>query len=90
VTDVDAEFSIHAGAEKTFLFEQPVLGMSLLNVRAGIFTDRDHDGYEDINTGGRHYTFGLGTVFGESFQLDLGFEWSDKVENIVMSGVYRF
>jgi len=90
VTDLNAEISVHGGAEKTFLFEQPVLGMSLLNVRAGMFSDRDHDGYADIDTGGPHYTFGLGTVFGEDFQLDVGFEWSDKVENIVMSGVYRF
>ncbi len=90
VTDLNAEISVHAGVEKTFLFEQPVLGMSLLNVRAGIFSDRDHDGYADIDTGGRHYTFGLGTVFGENFQLDLGAEWSDKVDNVVMSAVYRF
>jgi long-chain fatty acid transport protein len=90
IEDVGGEISVHAGAEKTFLFEQPILGMSLLNVRAGIFTDPDHDGYADIKTGTRHYTFGLGTVFGENFQLDVAAEWSDRVDNVVMSGVYRF
>ena len=89
-SQVGAEISVHAGVEKAFLFEQPILGMSLLNVRAGLYSDRDHDGYTDIDTGGRHYTFGLGTVFGENFQLDLGAEWSDKVDNVVMSAVYRF
>jgi hypothetical protein len=90
VDELGAEISVHAGAEKTFLFDQPILGMSLLNVRAGIFTDRDHDGYADINTDTRHYTFGLGTVFGENFQLDVAMEWSERVDNVVMSGVYRF
>lgn len=90
VDELGAEISVHAGAEKTFLFENPVLGMSLLNVRAGIFTDRDHDGYADIDTDTRHYTFGLGTVFGENFQLDVAMEWSERVDNVVMSGVYRF
>jgi long-chain fatty acid transport protein len=90
VDELGAEISVHAGAEKTFLFDQPILGMSLLNVRAGIFTDRDHDGYSDIDTDTRHYTFGLGTVFGENFQLDIAAEWSERVDNVVMSGVYRF
>jgi hypothetical protein len=32
----------------------------------------------------------LGTVFGENFQVDLAGEWSNKIDNVVLSGVYRF
>jgi hypothetical protein len=85
-----AEVNVHAGVEKTFLFDQPVLGMGLLSVRAGAFNDRDHDGYAAIRSNEVHYTFGLGTVFGENFQVDLAGEWSDKIDNVVLSGVYRF
>jgi long-chain fatty acid transport protein len=88
--DVGAEINVHAGAEKTFLFDQPIAGMSLLSVRAGVFSDRDRDGYPQLATNERHYTFGIGTVFGEDFQIDVASEWSRKIDNVVLSGVYRF
>ncbi|HET9484279.1 MAG TPA: outer membrane protein transport protein, partial [Xanthomonadales bacterium] len=84
------EFSWHAGVERTFIFDGSVLGMSLLNVRAGVFNDRDHDGYPFLNTRQRHYTFGIGTVIGEKFQLDLAAERAQTVDNVVLSMVYRF
>ena len=84
------KYSVHVGAEKTFLFERPILGMSLLSIRAGGFSDPDHDSYADLHTGTTHYTFGLGTVLAEHLQLDLGAEWSDRVDALVMSAVYHF
>lgn len=90
VETISSEISVHAGVEKTFLFESPVLGLNLLSVRAGLFSDRDHDGYSAIDTRDTHYTFGIGTVIAENFQIDVGYEWSDKVDNLVVSGVYRF
>jgi len=93
VADVEKlgkEIVVHVGVEKTFLFDSPVLGLKLLSLRAGAFTDPDHDGYRALRTRDRHYTFGLGTVFGERMQIDLGTEWSDRVDAVVMSGVYHF
>lgn len=84
------KYSVHFGAEKTFLFDKPMMGMSLLSIRAGGFTDPDHDSYANLKTGDTHYTFGLGTVIAEHLQLDLGAEWSDRVNAVVMSGVYHF
>ena len=91
--DIDplgTETVVHLGAEKTFLFDAPMMGMKLLSVRAGGFTDPDHDSYGDLDTDDTHYTFGLGTVFGERLQVDLGAEFSDRVDAVVMSGVYHF
>lgn len=90
VETISSEMSIHAGVEKTFLFESPKLGLNLLSVRAGVFSDRDHDGYSDLQSRDNHYTFGIGTVIAEDFQIDLGAELSDKVDNLVLSAVYRF
>lgn len=84
------KYSVHLGAEKTFLFEKPILGMNLLSIRAGGFSDPDHDSYADLDSGDTHYTFGLGTVIAEHLQLDLGGEWSDRVNAVVMSAVYHF
>jgi hypothetical protein len=84
------KISVHGGGEKTFLFDTPVLGLKLLSVRAGAFTDPDHDGYSALKTGDTHYTLGLGTVVAEHLQVDLGAEWSDRVNAVVMSGVYHF
>ena len=84
------ETVVHLGAEKTFLFDTPVLGLKLLSVRAGGFTDPDHDSYAALKTKDTHFTFGLGTVFGERLQVDLGAEWSDRVNAVVLSGVYHF
>ncbi len=84
------ETIVHLGAEKTFLFDAPVLGLKLLSVRAGGFTDPDHDSYAALKTKDTHYTFGLGTVIAERLQIDLGAEWSDRVDAVVMSGVYHF
>jgi hypothetical protein len=88
--DIGAEISVHGGVEKTILFESPVLGMSQLALRAGAFNDRDHDGYPQIDTIDTHWTVGLGTVFFDRLQVDAAAEFSDKIDTIVFSGVYRF
>ncbi len=87
---IDAAITTHFGVEKTFLFDAPVLGMSLLSVRGGAFNDRDHDGFAALKTNDTHYTFGVGTVFFDDLQIDVGAEWSDKIDDIVLSAVYRF
>jgi hypothetical protein len=87
---IGAEISVHGGVEKTLLFEAPVLGMSQLALRAGAFSDRDHDGYPQIDTIDTHWTVGIGTVIFERLQVDAAAEFSDKVDTIVLSSVYRF
>lgn len=84
------ETIFHLGVEKTILFDAPVMGMKLLSVRLGGFTDPDHDGYRALKTRDTHYTFGLGTVFGEKLQIDLGAEFSDRTDAVVASAVYHF
>ena len=88
--DIGSEVSVHGGVEKTILFESPILGMSQLAVRAGAFNDRDHDGYPQIDTIDTHWTLGVGTVFFDRLQVDAAAEFSDKIDTIVFSGVYRF
>ncbi len=90
IDSLGKKYSVHLGAEKTILFEQPILGMQLLSIRAGGFSDPDHDSYAAIDTGDTHFTFGLGTVIADHLQLDIGAEWSDRVNAVVMSAVYHF
>ena len=90
VDPLGKETVFHLGAEKTFLFDTPTMGMKLLSVRFGGFTDPDHDSYGEIDTDDNHFTFGLGTVFGEKLQIDLGAEFSDRVDAVVASAVYHF
>ncbi len=90
ISSLGTESVFHLGAEKTFLFDTPTLGMKLLSVRFGGFTDPDHDSYRALDTDDTHYTFGLGTVFGEKLQVDLGAEFSDRVDAVVASAVYHF
>ncbi|MGB5293467.1 MAG: outer membrane protein transport protein, partial [Thermoanaerobaculia bacterium] len=42
-----------------------------LTLRAGVFTDPDHDGFAQIDSSRTALTLGIGTVFFESFQLDV-------------------
>lgn len=90
VDPLGTETVFHLGAEKTFLFDTPTMGMKLLSLRFGGFTDPDHDSYGELDTDDTHYTFGLGTVFGEKLQVDLGAEFSDRVDAVVASAVYHF
>ncbi|MDJ0654748.1 MAG: outer membrane protein transport protein [Xanthomonadales bacterium] len=85
--NISDELTYHVGVEKVF----PLSGdlFNVFTVRAGIFEERDHDGFQILDTEDTHYTFGLGAVF-RNLQLDLAYEASDAVDNIVLSGIYRF
>lgn len=88
--ELNDEWVWHAGVEKVFIFDKAFLGMSLLSLRGGAFSNPDHDGYDQIDTDDTSYTLGLGTVFGERFQVDAAWQFSDQIDTFVMSGVYRF
>jgi long-subunit fatty acid transport protein len=84
------ETTYHLGVERVFLFEQPVMGMQTLALRAGTFNENGQGGYTDLDREDQHFTVGLGTNFGESIQVDVAAEFSDDVDNFVLSGIYRF
>lgn len=86
----EGEWVAHLGVEKVFIFEKPFLGMSLVSLRGGAFTNPDHDGYDELDTDDTNYTVGFGTVFAERFQVDAAWQFSDQIDTFVMSGVYRF
>jgi long-chain fatty acid transport protein len=88
--ELNDEWIWHAGVEKVFIFEKAFLGMSLLSLRGGAFSNPDHDGYDQLDTDDTSYTVGFGTVFGERFQVDAAWQFADQIDTFVMSGVYRF
>jgi hypothetical protein len=59
-------------------------------VRAGAYTDPDHDGIKDIDSDDTIYTLGFGTVFMERFQVDVAAANSDRTKSAILSMVYRF
>lgn len=81
------EISYHVGVEKVF----PLSGewLNVFTIRAGTFEEKDHDSFRILDTDDTHYTFGIGAVI-RNLQLDLAFESADAVDNIVLSGIYRF
>jgi hypothetical protein len=86
------ETSWHLGAERVFVFDQPVMGMQTLALRGGVFTDPRKGGYsgQGAISGEPHYTIGIGGNFGEHVQIDLAGEFSPDTDNVVLSGIYRF
>ena len=91
--------SYHLGVEHVFVFAEPMMmGMNSLALRGGTFNEKDLGTYSDevrrnlpgVDTRDQHYTVGLGTTFGQHIQFDIGAEFSDDTDNIVLSGIYRF
>ena len=64
--------------------------MTTLSLRGGAFTDDDHDGTALIDGDETHGTLGIGATFGNHVQIDFAAEFSDNVDNFVLSGIYRF
>lgn len=90
--DVD---EMHFGFEYAFLRSRPVVA-----VRGGWWRDPAHQlKYSGVDVfdraifnGGEdteHYALGVGLAF-ESFQVDLGADFSDFVDTLALSGIYSF
>ena len=84
---IDDEIEMHFGLEYTAFAGN---NRHPLTFRAGAYSQPDHDGYREIDSEETVYTFGLGTVFMEKFQLDLAAQKSDQKESAIVSMVYRF
>lgn len=84
---IDDVVEVHFGMEYvTFVGS----GRAPLTLRLGAYTDPDHDGIRTIDSDDTVYTLGIGTVFMESFQVDLAAQSSDRSEAGILSMVYRF
>ena len=84
---LDNAVEAHFGFEYTFF---PGGGEVPFSIRAGVFTDPDHDGYAQIKSDDTHYTIGAGVVTKGNFQIDLAYSFSDRVDEGILSFVYRF
>ena len=88
---IEDAWTFHFGVEKVFpLSGEAFLNLTTVSLRGGAFTDDDHDGTTLIDGDDTHVTLGIGATFGNHVQVDLATEFSDKVDNLVLSGIYRF
>lgn len=89
VEEIDDDFTFHFGAEKVFVFDNAFL--NVFSLRAGAFTSPDRDGVRILDTEDTHFTVGIGGVlFDQKLQVDLAAEFSERTDNVVLSGIYRF
>ena len=85
--DIEDATEVHLGLEYIFFVGS---GGTPLTVRAGAYTDPDHDGFRRIDSEETVLTFGLGTVLMEKFQIDVAGQFSDRADVAILSMVYRF
>ena len=84
---IDDVVEVHFGIEYiSFLGRRNVP----FTLRAGVYTDPDHDGIKEIDSDDTIYTLGFGTVFMERFQVDVAASSSDRTKSGILSMVYRF
>lgn len=82
---IDDETQLHFGAQ---LLVGPAVRPVAL--RAGLWTDPDHDGSAGIDSEQAHLAFGAGTVFGRGLALDGAVRLSDAVTEALVGFSYRF
>jgi long-chain fatty acid transport protein len=82
---IDDGVEVHFGTEYTFLS-----GRTPISVRAGVFTDPDHDGQKLLDAKQVHGTFGAGFVLGGRLQVDFAANLAKHVKEGLVSLVYRF
>jgi long-chain fatty acid transport protein len=89
--EISDAWTYHFGVEKVFpLSGDGFLSMTTLSLRGGAFTDDDHNGTTLIDGDQTHATLGIGATFGNHVQIDMAAEFSDNVDNVVLSAIYRF
>jgi long-chain fatty acid transport protein len=77
---------LHLGAEYTFNAGRN----RVVAVRAGGYTDPDHDGLAGVRSGQVHLTFGAGLVLGTAVQIDGALNLAKRVDEALLSFVLRF
>ncbi len=82
---IDDAVEFHGGLEYIlFAGETPI------SLRAGFYTDPDHDVFERIDTGQVHFTFGGGIVIQNTVQIDVAIDIAKTVKQGLTSVVIRF
>ena len=81
---IDDEFIFRFGAEKSFLVSDSLQ----YQLRAGFFSDPDHDGFQAIDSARMHYTLGGGITWNNQIKLNLGTSFSEDITNGVLSLSY--
>jgi len=84
---VDDATEFHLGFEYSFF---PGGGTKPLSLRAGVFTEHDHDGFSRIDSDEINYTVGFGAVISKAFQFDLAGRFSDTATEGALSMIFRF
>lgn len=80
------ETELHLGTEYTFSAGSDWI----LAVRAGYYSDPDHDGIKGIDSGQHHGTVGGGVVVKNRLQIDLAFNVAKNIRDALLSVVVRF
>ena len=84
---VGSELEVHLGVEYAFLSQSGGMPFSL---RAGAYSDPDHDGSAEVDSEQTHFTVGTGVVLDERVQLDLAAHFAETIDEYVLSLVYWF
>lgn len=87
IEEVDDETEFHLGLEYTWLLGG---GHTPLSLRAGYFSDPDHDGFSRVDSDVSSYSVGAGIVIKQNVQVDLAGSFSDVRDEVTLSTVYRF
>lgn len=93
--EIDDADELHLGGEYVFLGSTPIIA-----VRLGAWWDPDHQPRATVDDpllrallpqgdDEMHYSAGLGVAF-ESFQVDFGMEFADRVDTFSLSAIYSF
>jgi long-chain fatty acid transport protein len=84
--DIENGVEFHAGAEYVFSAGSD----ATVALRAGFYTDPDHDGLVAVDSDQVHITFGGGVVIKNKVQIDGAVNIADKVTEGIVSFVLRF
>ncbi len=83
---IDDGLIFRFGVEKSFY----VSGSSEYQLRAGVFSVPDHDGFQAIDSDSIYYTLGGGVTLNEQIKLNVGTSFSEDLMDAVLSFSYNF
>ncbi|MCI5131258.1 MAG: hypothetical protein D3904_06980, partial [Candidatus Electrothrix sp. EH2] len=79
--EIDDGIIFRFGAEKRFL----VSDMLEYQLRAGLFTEPDHDGFQAIDSDRMHYTLGGGMTWNQRIKANVGVGVAEDIFNGVLT-----
>ncbi|MCI5134808.1 MAG: hypothetical protein D3920_06980 [Candidatus Electrothrix sp. AW2] len=83
---IDDGMIFRLGIEKSF----DISNSSQYQLRAGIFSVPDHDGFQAIDSDTVYYTLGGGVSMNEQFKVNVGTSFSEDLVDAVLSFSYAF